>query len=82
LRRGWIRPWSTIAGPALPAGDRDERGLDGQERWQTIGYVAGSVILIVAHTVRDGDAAEEIIRIISARKATARERRAYEQAYR
>ncbi|NBC12595.1 MAG: hypothetical protein GVY09_04480 [Gammaproteobacteria bacterium] len=59
-----------------------DRHDNGEERWQTIGYVADSVILIAAHTVRDGDAAEEIIRIISARKATARERRAYEQAYR
>jgi len=35
------------------------------------------VILVVAHTLREEDG-EEIVRIISARKATPRERRVYE----
>lgn len=56
-----------------------DRVVDGEERWQTIGMVGGLVILMVAHTVRD-DENTEIIRIISARKATSKERKHYEQA--
>jgi len=61
---------------AMSIQDRHEYG---EERWQTIGRVAQEVILLVAHTHRDDEADEETVRIISARKATARERRAYEQ---
>ena len=52
----------------------------GEPRWQTIG-MAGNVIVIVAHTepARDRDAGEEVGRIISARRATKHERRAYEE---
>lgn len=51
---------------------------DGEHRWQTIGTVQDMVILLVAHTVY-GEQEEEVIRIISARKATKRERQHYEQ---
>jgi uncharacterized DUF497 family protein len=47
------------------------------DRWCTIGRVE-SVLLLVVHTWPEGDE-EEIGRIISARKATARERKAYEE---
>ena len=52
------------------------------DRWQTVGLV-GQVLLLIVHTWPDED--EEIIddepegRIISARKATTHERRAYEE---
>jgi uncharacterized DUF497 family protein len=46
----------------------------GEERFQTIGVVSGRWLL-VAYTERG-----EIIRIISARRATGRERRLYEDA--
>ena len=59
---------------------RLERVEDGEERWQTLGLVGGIVILLVVHTYREGDG-EEIIRIISARKATAGERVVYEQGF-
>jgi uncharacterized DUF497 family protein len=52
-----------------------DRVVDGEERWQTIGMVGGLIILLVVHTMDD-----EVIRIISARKATPRERRIYEKA--
>jgi uncharacterized DUF497 family protein len=52
-----------------------DRVVAGEERWQTLGMVSGTVLL-VAHTYRDR-AGEEAIRLISARKAIARERRAY-----
>ncbi len=50
------------------------------DRWQTVGVV-GPVCLFVVHTGPDLDAetGEESGRIISARKATAHERRAYEE---
>ena len=54
-----------------------ERIEDGEYRWQTLGMVDGCLLLLVAHTVGDIDGAE-IIRIISARKATKKERQRYE----
>ena len=59
-----------------------DRNDNGEEPWQTIGRAGGTIILLVAHTVRDDDARQEIIRIISARKATPRERRVYEHNHR
>jgi uncharacterized protein len=53
-----------------------EREVDGEDRWQTVGVIAGSVIVVVAYTFRK-DAGDEVIRIISARKASPSERRAY-----
>jgi len=55
-----------------------DRHVGGEERWQTLGMVGGVVLLLVAHTfgARDG---RDVIRIISARKATKHERRRYEQ---
>ena len=51
-----------------------------EERWQTIGAI-GELVVFVAHTWPESDpkAGEEVGRIISARKATANERRAYEE---
>jgi len=51
-----------------------------EERWQTVGIV-GSVVLFVVHTEPQLDlaTAELTGRIISARKATSHERRAYEE---
>lgn len=54
----------------------------GEYRWQTIGQVCGTAILIVAHTVTEPGADEasdpvERIRIISARAATPKEKRVY-----
>ena len=50
------------------------------DRWHTIGLV-GSVLLLVIHTWPEAGSKEgELVgRIISARKATAREREAYEE---
>jgi len=49
-----------------------------EERWQTLGLVGGAVVILVAHTWREQDD-DEVIRIISARKATRQERVRYEQ---
>ena len=53
-----------------------DRLVDDEERWQTVGMIQGLIVL-VAHTyLAEGE--EEVIRIISARKATRAERRVYE----
>ena len=54
-----------------------DREVDGEQRWQTIGMAGGVLLLLVAHTFEDEDE-EEVVRIISARKANAQERRRYE----
>jgi uncharacterized DUF497 family protein len=53
----------------------------GELRWQTLGLVEGILLLTVAHTVREEfehGTRVQIIRIISARRATRKERRRYE----
>jgi uncharacterized protein (DUF4415 family) len=47
-----------------------DRIVDGEERWQTIGLIEGILVLLVAHTVSDSprEDGEETVRIISARK--------------
>ncbi len=54
-----------------------DREVDGEQRWQTIGMAEGVLLLLVAHTVEDEDD-EEVVRILSARRATAQERSRYE----
>jgi uncharacterized DUF497 family protein len=51
----------------------------GDERFWTIGRLENLVIVVVVHATRD-ERGEEITRIISARKATPRERTYYEEA--
>ncbi len=68
----WIHSWSWCR-----TGSRD-----GEERWQSIGMVAGILLLLVAHTIdvdldTEGEAVE-VFRIISARPATKAERVRYE----
>ncbi len=50
-----------------------------EERWVTIGLSADRRTLVVVHTYRTHHHREEIIRIISARRATAKEARQYEE---
>jgi uncharacterized DUF497 family protein len=53
----------------------------GEPRWQTFGLVESLLLLTVAHTVReerDDGMSVEVIRILSARHATRKERRRYE----
>lgn len=54
-----------------------DRYENGEHRWQTIGLVHGIVVILVAHTIRF-ESGEEVIRIISARKADRKERSRYE----
>jgi uncharacterized DUF497 family protein len=57
---------------------QQDRTEGGERRWQTLGLVDGVLLLLVAHTVQD-DAEDEIIRIISARRADRKERKRYEK---
>ena len=57
---------------------RQDRVEGGELRWQTIGLVGNVVLLLVAHTLIEGDGIETV-RIISARKANSIERSIYEQ---
>ncbi|HUB45289.1 MAG TPA: BrnT family toxin [Acetobacteraceae bacterium] len=61
------------------AASRPDPHPDG-DRWQTIGLV-GTVVLFVVHTWPETDrlTGDDTGRIISARKATAHERNAYEE---
>jgi len=52
---------------------------EGEQRFWTIGHIENVTLVLVVHTTRDQEG-EEIVRIISARKATPRERRLYEEA--
>jgi len=59
-----------------------ERIVAGEQRWLTIGMIprttGGFALLVVAHTTTEVGG-EEVIRIISARKASAKERTIYEE---
>lgn len=54
-----------------------DRVVEDEQRFWTVGSVSGVAVLVVVHTVSEEDA-EEVIRIISARKATPREKHFYE----
>jgi hypothetical protein len=53
--------------------------VEGEQRWKAIGAIEDIVILVVAHTYCQ-EGADEVIRIISARRATPGERRLYAEA--
>jgi uncharacterized DUF497 family protein len=50
--------------------------VDDEERWHSIGCAGGIAILLLVHTSEEQNGEEEI-RIISARKASRRERALY-----
>ena len=58
-----------------------DRIEEGEQRWRTYGEVEGLLLMMVAHTVREeaghGETTE-VIRMISARYATRKERQRYE----
>ena len=63
-------------------------GLDwvdktGEQRWHALGTIPieseGSPVLLVVHAYREDDHGEEVIRIISARRAEKREIRRYQE---
>jgi uncharacterized DUF497 family protein len=56
-----------------------ERVNDGEERWHSIGSIENIIVIVVVHTYRE-EGLDEVIRIISARRATRHERNLYAQA--
>lgn len=56
-----------------------DRSAGGELRWQAIGLASGTILLLVAHTVR-AEGEDETIRLISARQATRKERQRYGEA--
>lgn len=72
----------SLSGERGPTAIRPSVQQSREERWQTLGVVHGVTVLLVAHTITEDDGEGEpveVIRIISARRATPRERKRYEQ---
>ena len=55
---------------------------EAEERWVTIGRDSHGMVLVIVHTFAEASAEESKIRMISARKATKREARQYEETER
>ena len=69
---------ATVFLDALALTVYDELNSQDEERWFTLGFDSGGKLLAIAHTYEITESAHARIRIISARKATRRERRTYE----
>lgn len=54
-----------------------DRNVEGEERWQATGRTPAGNLLVVAFAFT-GNESDEVVRIISARKATPHERRRFE----
>jgi len=57
----------------------DDDHSDSEERWVALGSASNGVALVVVHTWKEMDATDVQVRIISARRANATERAAYEE---
>jgi uncharacterized DUF497 family protein len=55
-----------------------DRVVGDELRWRTLGLTGTALLVLVAHTLQT-EAGDEIIRIISARKATPQERERYDE---
>ena len=69
---------ATILADPLALTVYDHEHSEAEERWVTVGRVLGGELLVVSHTFEELNPQEAAVRIISARPATASERRAYE----
>ncbi len=58
--------------------EQDRTDEAGAVRWQALGLAGGVIVMLVAHTARE-EGEDEVIRLISARRATRKERNRYEQ---
>jgi len=54
-----------------------DEGRHHEDRWRIIGSISGVVLALVVYTLHESD--KEIVRIISARRATRHERKEYEE---
>jgi len=55
----------------------DEEHSEDEDRWITMGLDKNSILLVVCHTFRDAGPTNYNIRLISARKPTRKEAKAY-----
>ncbi len=60
----------------------DKEHSDQEERWVTLGKDSNGIALVIVHTFREISVSQWNIRIISARKATKREKKQYEEGAR
>lgn len=58
----------------------DDDHSDQEDRWVTLGQAENGALLVVVHTIEDHPERIVRIRLISARPATAHERRQYERS--
>jgi uncharacterized DUF497 family protein len=65
-----------VFGDPLALSIPDEEHSEEEERWVTVGQAGSQLVLVVVHTNR-GKEEEEVVRLISARKATMKERKQY-----
>jgi uncharacterized DUF497 family protein len=66
---------ATVLGDTLGWTYPDPKHSGSEQRWITVGLSERRRVLVVSHT----DQSDEVIRIISARRATRKERRFYEE---
>jgi len=57
----------------------DDEHSGEEERWVTLGLDESGALLVVHHTFKEEDETKNTIRIISARKATRRETKQYQE---
>lgn len=56
----------------------DDKHSENEDRWVLLGKYFNETVLVLVHTFRDNEG-KEFVRIISARKATKREKQAYKK---
>ena len=59
--------------------EQDRMDEAGEWRWRAVGLAGGIAVVLVVHTVREEESGQEAVRLISARRATRRERIRYEE---
>src|SRR5882762_6598313 len=57
----------------------DEKHSESEERWATLGRAENGTLLVVTHTYEEMNPESATVRVISARRATRKETRDYEQ---
>ena len=74
----FMEAMSVFADPLLMT-RYDDKHSDEDERWVSLGQSAAGRLLVVVHTFTVGTPATALVRLISARSPTRRERGDYEQ---
>lgn len=71
---------ATVFRDPLARSRYDDEHSAGEERWVTLGQAENGSLLVVAHTFEELNPQEARVRLISARPATATERKQYERS--